>query len=111
MAEGCGNCNYQGKIIGPTKEGIKISCLCDDQWRSDTFRCGRWAPFLDNITSAVRVNMAMDLRNSAKAREAHQETMEINKEANVIAWWALGISILSLIISTVIALKQMVVMK
>ena len=62
--------------------------------------------------------MATDLRNSEEAKKAHQETIGINREANAIAksaknaaWWALGVAILSLIISMVIALKQMEVIR
>jgi len=112
MTQGCGNCNYRGKIIEPTREGIKISCLCDGRWHSDTFRCNRWTPFLDNITSDARVKMAMDLRNSEKAQKNHQETMGTKREENAIARWTLRVSILGLIISMlIIALKQMGVMK
>ncbi|MBI4991433.1 hypothetical protein HZB96_05060 [Candidatus Gottesmanbacteria bacterium] len=108
MTQGCGNCNYQGKITEPTREGIKVYCPVDKQHHDTSFKCANWTPYLNNISSEARVEMAMDLRNSEEAKKAHQETIGINREANAIAestknaaWWALGISILSLIISAI----------
>ena len=118
MTQGCGNCNYQGKTTEPTREGIKVYCPVDKQHHNTSFKCANWNPYLNNISSEARAEMVMDLRNNVEAQKVHQETMGINKEANAIArsaknasWWALGISILSLIISIIIALKQMWAMK
>ena len=108
MRQVCGNCMYKGQA-----EGILSRCLVDNKLHDSVFTCVHWIAPVQGISPEARVAMAMDLRSSKETQKAHQEAMGINIEANSIArsaknasWWALGIAIVSAIISLAAILKR-----
>lgn len=116
MAQGCGNCLFQGKIKS-TNQGIEVVCLFHEGQRfKDSYICDNYRVYIE-MPLSDRTNLALEAKNHIETQKRHQETVEVAKEANKIskesndisrsakraAWWAFWIAVASLIISVLVA--------
>lgn len=111
MKQECGSCIFQAKVR-TERQGPEISCLLDGQWHGGGYSCNYWKEYLE-LPLAKRIEIAGEFRNSIGSQNRHQESLAVSKEANTIArsaknaaWWAIGISIVSAIISIIAILKR-----
>lgn len=118
MPETCGNCLFCGdhKLRGGSK--FEVLCLLHiGKWHEDDYKCDNYIKHAV-MPESERLKIAAELRSNSESQKKHQETVEVAKEANKIskeandisrsaksaAWWAIWISIGSLIVSISVAI-------